>query len=222
MKALVIQNSAHADAGIVGGILTERHGFDITTVRAETADFAKLDASDADLVVLLGSPHGVYDRHIPWIEAEFGLASRLLSDERPVFGICFGGQMLASAAGSAVGPIGERYNGWIENDSAVDEIWRGPWFRWHGDRFEVPAGADLLAVHDGIPQGFQLGNAVGVQFHPEVDEKIVTSWVLNSTQALLEKGIDPETFLNDAIAQCRRVRPQAERLVSDVLERCMP
>ncbi len=45
MKALVIQNSAHADAGIVGGILTERHGFDITTVRAETADFAKLDTS---------------------------------------------------------------------------------------------------------------------------------------------------------------------------------
>jgi GMP synthase-like glutamine amidotransferase len=221
MKALVIQNSTIADAGIVGHILTENHGFELTTVRPETSDLAQLDTSDADLVVLLGSPHGVYDRHIPWIEAEFTLAQRLLYDERPVFGICFGGQMLASAAGAAVGPMGQRYNGWIENDSAVDETWRGPWFRWHGDRFDIPSGADLLAIHDGIPQGFQLGNAVGVQFHPEVDEKIVTSWVSNSTQRLLEKGIDPETFLNEAIAQCRRVRPQAERLVSDVLERCM-
>jgi hypothetical protein len=79
----------------------------------------------------------------------------------------------------------------------------------------------LLAIHDGIPQGFHLGKAVGVQFHPEVDEKIVTSWVSNSEERLLEKGIDPQTFLNEAIAQCRRVRPQAERLVSDVLERCM-
>jgi GMP synthase-like glutamine amidotransferase len=221
MKALVVQNSTIADSGIVGRILEEVHGFELTTVRAESADFSQLDHSQADLVVLLGSPHGVYDLHIPWIDAELAFTKRLLAEERPVFGICFGGQMLAAAAGAIVRPMPNRFQGWIANDQAVDATWQGPWFRWHGDRFELPAGARLLASHGAIPQGFQLAQAVGVQFHPEVDEKIVTNWISNSRARLLDEGLEPESFLEDALARCRTIRPLAEELVGDVLDRCL-
>ena len=42
-------------------------------------------------------------------------------------------------------------------------------FHWHGDTFELPAGATLLASSDAYPhQAFRVGNAWGFQFHVEL------------------------------------------------------
>lgn len=220
MKALIIQNSPTTGIGLVGENLRRRHGFDFDIRDAARTDFGAIDPRDAELVVILGSPHGVYERAVPWIDAEFDFTRRLLEVDKPLFGICFGGQMIASALGAEVAPMGERHRGWRVNDFVVGEPWSGPWFRWHGDRFEVPAGATLLAVSDGVPQGFQKGRAVGVQFHPEVDPDIVRTWVREGREALQRDDCDGEVLIADSIRECRDVAARIDLLMADILQRC--
>ena len=43
-------------------------------------------------------------------------------------------------------------------------------FQWHGDTYDLPANAKILAYSDLYPQAFRIGSAVGIQFHFEVDE----------------------------------------------------
>jgi len=51
-------------------------------------------------------------------------------------------------------------------------------FQWHHDSFDLPDGTRLLATSAACPnQAFRVGNAGwGLQFHPEVNEKIIRDW----------------------------------------------
>ena len=49
----------------------------------------------------------------------------------------------------------------------------GPWFEWHVDEIVAPPGAEILARNASGVQAWRLGDHVGLQFHPEVDEEIV-------------------------------------------------
>lgn len=221
MKALVIQNAANTPVGLVGDVLKNRHGFDLEIVDASQVDFSSLDPHSADLFVILGSPRGVYEQDVPWIANELDFTKQLLARSRPVFGICFGGQMIAAALGAAVEPMGERHRGWLSNDMAVDGVWSGPWFRWHGDSFSLPQGARTLALAGTIPQAFQHGKAVAVQFHPEVDDDIVEGWVEESEQDLVRDGVDLEQFLTETKTSAGQIQPRLEQLMDDIVKRCM-
>ncbi|MBP2562532.1 GMP synthase-like glutamine amidotransferase [Neorhizobium galegae] len=220
MKALVIQNSTDTPIGLVGPILETRFGIQLKVVEAEKTDFQKMNTEDYDLVIILGAPQGVYQREIPWIKDELRFTEALVEKEKPLFGICFGGQMIAAALGANVEPMGERHHGWIENDTAVNDSWSGPWFRWHGDKFELPQNATPLATSGNVVQGFQYGNAVAVQFHPEASLEIVEKWVGQNRQQLADSGIDIEKFLKDTEGQERAVIPRLTKLLEDVLARC--
>lgn len=221
MKALVIQNAANTPLGLVGDHLKERHGFEIETLDAAQADFSGMDPYRADLFVILGSPRGVYEQDVSWIAGELDFTKRLLAERRPVFGICFGGQMIAAALGAVVKPMGERHRGWLTNDMAVDEVWSGPWFRWHGDSFELPQGARTLAMAGPVPQAFQHGKAVAVQFHPEIDLAIVEAWVEEGLHDLIRDGVDLEQFLSETKSSADRVHERLAELMDDVVRRCM-
>lgn len=221
MKAIVLQHSPDTGIGLVGPILRDLHGFELQTIDARTANFDDIDPESADLFVLLGSPNGVYDLHIPWIEAELAFTKQLIARGRPIFGICFGGQMLAAAHDAEVKPMGYRDSGWLLNDVAVDTTWAGPWFRWHGDNFTLPTGAEKLASSGAVLQGFQKGNTVGMQFHPEVDEATIRTWVEINLESLIRNDVDVEQFLYTAVAKVKEVQPRVESLVADVLTRCL-
>jgi GMP synthase (glutamine-hydrolysing) len=220
VKITVIQNSPSAGIGLLAPVLERKYGFVIETVDAMTVDFTGIEPHGSDLFVILGSPRSVYERDVPWIDAEFRLTCRLLKVDAPLFGICFGGQMIASALGAPVGPMGERHYGWRVNDVAAHEVWKGPWFRWHGDRFEVPQGAELLAASNGIPQGFQKGHAIGVQFHPEVNEAIVRTWVCEGRDSLARDGCDGEQLLDESISRRTHIEPVVDGLIADIIRRC--
>jgi GMP synthase (glutamine-hydrolysing) len=50
-------------------------------------------------------------------------------------------------------------------------------FQWHNDSFTIPPGAVHLAASSVCPgQVFRYRNAYGLQFHPEVDTRIVADW----------------------------------------------
>src|SRR5882757_1698941 len=176
-KALAITHVAFEDLGSLAPELAAA-GFTVDTIDACTADFRRIDPLAADLVVLLGGPIGVYetDRY-PFILEELALIRARLAEKRPTLGICFGAQLIAAAAGARVyaGSHGKEI-GWFPIDAACDcaglpafAALLEPGLRllhWHGDTFDLPAGADHLASTAAYPnQAFAIGrHALGLQF----------------------------------------------------------
>lgn len=138
-------------------------------------------ADDADLVIILGSewtlartmdaPHDP-PQAATAIAAETELVRRRVAQDKPLLGICFGGQMLSHALGGQVTRQEAAHIAWETPESDVDEL-RAPWVLLHNDAFTVPPGAELLAEADHAPIAFRHGRAWGVQFHPEVNAEIL-------------------------------------------------
>jgi GMP synthase-like glutamine amidotransferase len=184
MKVTVIQNSAYGPAGLVETYLAAKGWTCRRTLSPKDVVTTDLKQIVDDVVVFLGSSRGVYETHVQWIARERALMRRLLANSVPVFGICFGAQLMATALGGAVAPMGHRYRGWMENEIAVDTIWQGPWLRWHGDFIALPEGVEVFAVDRGTVQAFAQGSAVGVQFHPEISRELLQHWgVYNGSMA---------------------------------------
>ena len=52
-----------------------------------------------------------------------------------------------------------------------------PAFELHGETFDLPAGAVLLATGGRVPhQAFAVGSAVGLQFHLEATAPMIAAW----------------------------------------------
>ncbi|WP_108661435.1 type 1 glutamine amidotransferase [Acuticoccus kandeliae] len=222
MKALVVQNATNSGLGAFQKILEDDHAFAIDVVDGRTAALDGASRDGYDLVVILGSARGVYETQHPWIVQQLEFTRTLLEEDAPLLGICFGGQLIASALGSAVRPMpGGTIRGWHANDAAIDGVWRGPWFRWHGDHFDVPPGATTLASDGELSQAFQIGRAVGVQFHPEVDERIIASWVDEAIHSGHPLEFDPATFLPAAVEEVERASERTRALVADMLKRTL-
>jgi GMP synthase (glutamine-hydrolysing) len=183
----VIRHVEIEDLGYIGEAL-EREGIRAEYVDAESLPDQRLSAGDGGLIVL-GGPMGVYeiDRY-PYLRAEIELIQTCIARERPVLGVCLGAQLVAAAAGARVYP-GERGKeiGWapvqLSEAGLTDRLWTGfperfDTFHWHGDTFDLPAGAELLARTERYVQAFRLGPAAyGVQFHPEVVPAQLESWI---------------------------------------------
>ena len=77
-----------------------------------------------------------------------------------------------------------------------------PVLHWHGEAFELPAGARRLASTPACRhQAFAMGShALALQCHPELDARQFERWLIGHTLELAQAGIDP----NDLRAQARR------------------
>lgn len=177
-RVLIVRNSETAPEGAFGAWLVDG-GARVAIVSGEALPGREAEARAADLVVLLGSPRGVYETEVPWIAAQRGIVRRLAEAGRPIIGICFGAQMLAAATGGDAAPIGggRAFLGVFGNEEVAEPVWRGPFVRWHGDRITPPPGAEVLARDGGTVQVFREANRLGVQFHPEATTEIVAGWV---------------------------------------------
>jgi GMP synthase-like glutamine amidotransferase len=175
MQILILRNSESAPEGAFGEWLAAQ-GHALRVVAGEAAETTEI--AEAEVLVSLGSPHGAYDTHIPWVAAQRSLLAERMARRRPTIGICFGAQMMAAAAGgeSARMSDGRFFRGWFGIARAEDPVLAGPWPRWHGDAITAPPGAAVLAEDAGTVQAFALPRAVGVQFHPEATPGIMQAW----------------------------------------------
>ncbi|ELP68508.1 type 1 glutamine amidotransferase [Streptomyces turgidiscabies] len=230
MRALVIRHDHLSLSGPVGDRIAQL-GYEIDellVVPAERYDSPGVecdfpDPAGYDLVVLLGAPWSVYDRAsvAPWIDGELELLRTAYAAELPVLGICFGAQALATALGGSVEAAPRQEIGWTAVESDVPGlIPAGPWFQWHFDRFTVPPGAVELARSAVGPQAFRAGRALGVQFHPELDEETLLQWLDAGGRAEARAhGEDPEQLLAETRARHEESRQRAYDLVDAFLAR---
>ena len=135
----------------------------------------------------------------------------------PVFGICFGGQMLAQAHGGDVvaSPAPEIGPHVVLGVPAVTGIWT----QWHHDRFVPPAEATVVGVNAAAPQAFVLRRNLAVQFHPEVDADSVRAWIEDGgAQDARDSGLDPDVLLDHIASLDEEIRVRAAALVDYFLD----
>ena len=139
------------------------------------------------VMVFGGSMHPDEDDRFAWLELEEEFLQDALAERVPIFGVCLGAQMLARAAGATVGPADVAEIGWLDvslTSAGADDPVLGVLppsatvFQWHHYTFGVPPGGDELARSAICPQAFRLPQpAWGIQFHAEVTQAMVATWV---------------------------------------------
>ena len=157
----------------------QQGGHQITATRLYAGD--GLPRPDQlDMVIVMGGPMGVYDEgEYPWLIAEKRFLDALLPRETLLLGICLGAQLLADRLGARVGRNREKEIGWFPvtrtaaaatsrlADCLPEEFTP---FHWHGDTFDLPAGAVHLARSEACEQQAFLyqERILGLQFHLEM------------------------------------------------------
>ncbi|MDR2960865.1 MAG: glutamine amidotransferase [Stenotrophomonas sp.] len=205
--AVVLQHVAFEDLGTLHPLLLAQ-GWQLQVLQAGVDALDPAEA--ADLLVVLGGPISVNDVDLyPFLDDSIALLQRRLLQQRPTLGICLGAQLMARALGAQVAPSGGKEIGFSPL-LLTDEGQRSPLLalqgipvlHWHGEVFELPAGARRLASTPACRhQAFAIGHhALALQCHPELDARQFERWLIGHTLELAQAGIDP----SDLRAQARR------------------
>jgi GMP synthase (glutamine-hydrolysing) len=184
VDVLVLQHIACEPPGIYEDVLRER-GARIT--RVELDEGQPIPDRSFDAIVVMGGPMSVNDEdEHPWLRDEKRLIAAAVNGAVPVWGACLGVQLLASSLGAKVYAGSEPEVGLLPvsltADGRADPVLGSLpseviTLQWHGDTFDLPVGATLLASSPAYAnQAFRVGNAYGVQFHLEVTPPMADEW----------------------------------------------
>ncbi|WP_179472742.1 type 1 glutamine amidotransferase [Mycolicibacterium vinylchloridicum] len=224
-QVLFIYNDPIAPEALLGETFTEL-GFDVDTFEVVPAKRASdpvvhvtfPDPTRYDVIVPLGSRWSVYDETLPWVAGEIDTVRRAVDAGVGVLGVCFGGQLVATALGGSVQRSLAPEVGWHRVNSSDPDLVPddGPWFQWHFDRFTPPPDAVEIARNSCATQAFIHGSAMGLQFHPELDHKLLELWIDDDRNRgggdLVKLGLraddlraDTTTHVDDAARRLRRL-----------------
>jgi GMP synthase-like glutamine amidotransferase len=133
----------------------------------------------------------------------------------PLFGICFGTQIMAHALGGSAERAKKAEIGWHDVIATPTyKVLAGTWMQWHYDTFSAPAGAQVLALSDVGPQAMQFGRSFGTQFHPEANEAIISRWMGGEGAAeLATLGIAPGALIERTRVEIEKSGPAAGEIV---------
>lgn len=193
------------------GPLFEAQGFKPRYIDTPVkGDFVQA-ALDADLLVVLGGPVGVYDQEdYPFLKDEIDVVRARLLAGRPVLGICLGAQIMAVALGAQVYPgRNGKELGWSALSlteagmrSPLAALAPGqPVLHWHGDTFDLPEGAVLLAGSRRYPhQAFAWGgHALALQFHVEATAPGLERWLVgHALEIALTDGVSVSSLRQES------------------------
>lgn len=207
MRIHFFQHDAMEGIGTLGALLSER-GWSASHTFWHQGEVPP-DPSTWDLLVVMGGPMNIYEDHLfPWLVQEKAYLDRCIAQDRPILGVCLGAQLLADRLGGSVTRNAYSEIGWSE--LFVDPLMRSKdalfeafpetarVFQWHGDTFACPPGAQPVGRTTACEnQGFVKGNAIGLQFHLELDPDSLKGLIAAQDKFEGPYVQTPEVFLAD-------------------------
>ncbi len=223
MRILLIQNCPLEGFGRYEAYLAER-GYSYRVLHPyRRCEFPPVN--EYDVFFVGGTPISAVevDEH-EFLHLEWHFLADVLESQRPYFGICFGGQLLARLLTGNVRRGANTEIGGYEVDltrlGQSDPLFenfpdRFPVFQWHSDVFEPnPDAATIAAGWDGTAQAFRMGTAVGLQFHLEVTSTDAAVWADAYLAELTLVGKDKVTV----VAECREREARMAHLANTILD----
>ncbi len=209
MRVVVFRHVPFEGLGLIQPALGER-GASVEFADLFRDGAPRPDVAGAAGLIFMGGPMSAND-DLPYLRREEDTIRQAAECGQPVLGVCLGAQLAAKALGARVYRNPVKEIGWFDV-RLTDAGRRDPLLcplgasetvlQWHGDTFDLPAGAEWLAWSDRCRnQAFRVGPSVyGLQFHLEVTPEMIADWCAQDANCgdvrELEAPIDP--FHNSA------------------------
>jgi GMP synthase-like glutamine amidotransferase len=167
---------------------------------------------EVDLLVVMGGTMNIYEEaKYPWLAQEKRFIEQAIAGGCRVLGVCLGAQLVANVLGAKVYASPDKEIGWFPVQLAeaastsclftafppVLEV-----FHWHGDTFDIPAGALHIARSAGCAhQAFVYDErVVGLQFHLEATRASAQQIIAHCADEMVEGQYiqSPHLILADA------------------------
>ena len=240
-QALIIRH--HKDETMGGNFraILEGCGFDLVpcNIFESSPGYDRFDPpplNTVDLIMAFGGPMSVND-DFPALHAEREYLRKAMADDKPVFGVCLGAQMMATALGGTVQPSGG-YQFGLRKIHVTAAGGADPVFgkiatplvpTLHGECFSIPDGALKLAecdifLRDGrfrrINMAFRRGRSYAFQFEPQLtlDELKVWDEVFRGDYELMGKAFIPEEESARNLREFAKYAPQHQQQMSELLK----
>jgi len=226
--AIAIRHLHFEDLGNLEPVLAGA-GYQVCYADCCVDDIAALDPVEPDLVVMLGGPIGAYEDDLyPFLKDELKLLERRLGAGRPTIGICLGAQLMARSLGARVFPSGRKELGWAPitlspagRESAFRHLGQDNTavLHWHGDTFDLPDRATLLASTAVCRnQAYSWGaNALGFQFHPEATAARLEQWFIGHACEIAGAKLSVPALRADTARYAARMETQARKCFNEWL-----
>jgi len=176
---------------------------------------------DADILVVMGSPHSVATGHENAASlAEIDLVRHWVRAGRPYLGLCFGAQVLARAAGGEVTRMAAPFHAYTRLDAPTTDAPEivGPWTVWHEDALRAAPSSVVAGSLMHADLAFRTGRAWGIQPHVEVTADSFERMCVSLGATPAQYGPVVEALRSDAIANERRAQVLLDWILADLLE----
>jgi len=230
-EVLVFQHDPFEDLGFFAEVL-EKQRTDYRVLRLFHGEMPAEDWERIGALIILGGPMSVNDEEqFPFLRWEKRIIRAAIDEAVPVVGICLGAQLIATTLGTMVYHGRVKEIGWspisITPHGQVDSLLgylpeNATVFQWHGDGFELPAGAIRLASSVNYKnQAFRVGkNIYALQFHLEVTPPMIARWIDERSKDLAQAPyILPDKILADTQNYAPILKYYGERFLSEFIRR---
>lgn len=228
LTALVLRHAECRETELLEEMMREKG---ISYTIADIGPRRVPDPSGYGLLISVWDPM-IANYRYEWVKAELEMTRAHVDAGGPYLGI--GNHMLIRALGARVvkSPVNEFgcYEVFLTSACPDDPVLRGlgtelPVFLLHGETFELPEGAERLAVslyYDGeeggeINQVIRLGNAYCFQSLLGATESMVAAWISAHPNAI-PNGTTAEGMLGMFRLNQRQYEPVARTILSNFLD----